>query len=67
MGGASHAPAFDLPPGARVVVAMSGTDRHAVQGAAEELEHGTRAFAERRMDRGIRKALAGRNVAEIGG
>jgi molecular chaperone HscA len=47
--------------------AMSGTDRHAIQGAAEELEHGTRAFAERRMDRGIRKALAGRNVAEIGG
>jgi molecular chaperone HscA len=47
--------------------AMSGTDRQAVQGAAEELEHGTRTFAERRMDRGIRKALAGRNVAEIGG
>jgi molecular chaperone HscA len=46
---------------------MSGKDRHAIQGAAEELEHGTRAFAERRMDRGIRKALAGRNVADIGG
>ncbi len=47
--------------------AMSGSDRHAIQGAAEELEHKTKIFAERRMDRGIRKALAGRNVAEIGG
>ncbi|MBI3506531.1 MAG: Fe-S protein assembly chaperone HscA [Proteobacteria bacterium] len=47
--------------------AMSGSDRHAIQGTAEELEHKTKAFAERRMDRGIRKALAGRNVAEIGG
>ncbi len=47
--------------------AMSGSDRHAIQGAAEELEHKTKVFAERRMDRGIRKALAGRNVAEIGG
>lgn len=47
--------------------AMAGGDRHAIQGAAEELEHRTKVFAERRMDRGIRKALAGRNVAEIGG
>ncbi|MBL8653638.1 MAG: hypothetical protein JNJ97_05535, partial [Alphaproteobacteria bacterium] len=47
--------------------AMSSTDRAAVQGAAEELEHRTKIFAERRMDRGIRKALAGRAVADIGG
>ena len=47
--------------------AMSGTDRAAIQGAAEELEHRTKIFAERRMDRGIRKALAGRAVADIGG
>ncbi|MBN9496466.1 MAG: Fe-S protein assembly chaperone HscA [Alphaproteobacteria bacterium] len=47
--------------------AMSATDRAAVQGAAEELEHRTKIFAERRMDRGIRKALAGRAVADIGG
>jgi molecular chaperone HscA len=47
--------------------AMSGSERHAIQGVAEELEHRTKVFAERRMDRGIRKALAGRNVAEIGG
>jgi len=47
--------------------AMSKSDRAAIQGAAEALEQGTKFFAERRMDRGIRKALAGRNVAEIGG
>jgi molecular chaperone HscA len=47
--------------------AMSQSDRATIQGAAEALEHGTKFFAERRMDRGIRKALAGRNVAEIGG
>jgi molecular chaperone HscA len=47
--------------------AMSSTDRAAIQGAAEELEHRTKIFAERRMDRGIRKALAGRAVADIGG
>lgn len=47
--------------------AMSKNDRAAIQGAAEALEQGTKFFAERRMDRGIRKALAGRNVAEIGG
>ncbi len=47
--------------------AMSSTDRAAVQGVAEELEHRTKIFAERRMDRGIRKALAGRAVADIGG
>ncbi|MCA3260981.1 MAG: Fe-S protein assembly chaperone HscA [Telmatospirillum sp.] len=47
--------------------AMSKSDRASIQGAAEALEQGTKFFAERRMDRGIRKALAGRNVAEIGG
>jgi len=47
--------------------AMSSTYRAAIQGAAEELEHRTKIFAERRMDRGIRKALAGRAVADIGG
>jgi molecular chaperone HscA len=47
--------------------AMSAPDRAAIQGAAEELEHRTKIFAERRMDRGIRKALAGRAVADIGG
>lgn len=46
--------------------AMSGTDRAAIQGAAEELEHRTKIFAERRMDRGIRHALSGRAVTDLG-
>jgi molecular chaperone HscA len=47
--------------------AIAGSERAAVQGTSEALEQRTKSFAERRMDRGIRKALAGRNVAEIGG
>ncbi len=47
--------------------AIAGDERAAVQGTSEALEQCTKSFAERRMDRGIRKALAGRNVAEIGG
>jgi molecular chaperone HscA len=46
--------------------AMSGVDRAAIQGAAEELEHRTKPFAEKRMDRGIRKALSGRAVSDLG-
>jgi molecular chaperone HscA len=46
--------------------AMSGADRAAIQGAAEELEHRTKTFAERRMDRGIRHALSGRAVSDLG-
>jgi molecular chaperone HscA len=37
-------------------------DRLAIRAAAEELERMTRPFAERRLDRGIRAALAGRHV-----
>jgi molecular chaperone HscA len=45
--------------------AISGSDRDAIGGAAEELEKITRPFAERRMDRGIRAALAGRHVDQL--
>jgi len=47
--------------------AVAASDRDAIQGASEALERATKPFAEKRMDRGIRKALAGRNVAQIGG
>ena len=47
--------------------AVAGSERDAIQGASEALERATKPFAEKRMDRGIRKALAGRNVAQIGG
>ena len=36
-----------------------GTDRDAINAAAEDLEAATKAFAEKRMDRGIRSALRG--------
>ena len=49
-----------------VVATCQGTDRGAIQEAAEALEQATKSFAERRMDRGIREALAGQDVDEIG-
>jgi len=51
---------------ARVDATIGGTDRDAIAAAADALEEGTRAFAERRMDRGIRAALAGKRVDQLG-
>jgi molecular chaperone HscA len=48
-----------------VEATLSGRDRDAVNQAAEALEHATRTFAERRMDRGIRAALAGQRVDQL--
>lgn len=42
--------------------AINGTDADAIHKAVEALSKGTEAFAERRMDRSIRAALAGRSV-----
>lgn len=48
---------------ARVVgSAINGTDADVIHKAVEALSKGTEAFAERRMDRSIRAALAGRSV-----
>ena len=41
------------------------TDHHAIDAAVEALAQGTEAFAAERMNRGIRAALAGRNVDQI--
>ena len=46
-------------------VVVYDTDARAVEAATEALAHGTEAFAAARMNRGIREALAGRNVNEI--
>jgi molecular chaperone HscA len=46
--------------------AIAGADRDSINAAAEELEKLSRPFAERRMDRGIRAALSGRDVREFG-
>ncbi len=45
--------------------AIAGEDREAIGARVEALEKVTRAFAERRMDRGIRAALRGRGVDEL--
>ena len=40
-------------------------DRHAIDAAVEALAKGTEAFAAARMNRGIRRALAGRRVEDV--
>ena len=45
--------------------AMAGEDRDAINGAAEALEARVKPFAERRMDRGIREALAGLSIQDL--
>jgi len=40
-------------------------DAHAIKAAIDALSHGTDAFAARRMDRGIRRALSGKRLDEI--
>ena len=50
---------------ANVEARAAAEDRDAIQAASAELETATRSFAERRMDRGIRKALAGVSIANL--
>lgn len=49
----------------RLETAIAGDDRDAINAAAEALEVLSKPFAERRMDRGIREALAGLSVGEL--
>ena len=49
----------------RLRAALGGTDRDLINGSAEALEAGTKTFAERRMDRGIRAALRGVAVEDV--
>jgi molecular chaperone HscA len=42
-----------------------GEDHHAIDSAVKALADGTEAFAARRMNRGIRTALAGRHIADV--
>jgi len=46
--------------------AMAGDDRQIINDLAEALDTASRPFAEKRMDRGIRRALAGQNVNSVG-
>jgi molecular chaperone HscA len=52
---------------AKTESAVAGEDRAAIESAVEQLEAVALPFAERRMDRGIRKALAGKTLAELDG
>ena len=45
--------------------AMQGDDRQVINDLAEALDTASRPFAEKRMDRGIRRALAGQNVNNV--
>ena len=44
---------------------MAGSDHRVVKAAIERANHATDAFAARRMDRSVKSALAGRNIATI--
>src|SRR6185436_13014648 len=52
---------------ARVETAVAGDDRDEINAAAEALETLSKPFAERRMDRGIREALAGVAISDLEG
>ena len=49
----------------KLETARQGSDHHAIDDAVEALAQSTEAFAAERMNRGIRKALAGRRVTEV--
>jgi molecular chaperone HscA len=51
----------------RLRVTIEGEERDEITAAAEALETLSKPFAERRMDRGIREALAGLSVADLEG
>jgi molecular chaperone HscA len=51
----------------QVKAACAGSDRDAVTASVESLETATKSFAEKRMDRGIRQALAGMSVDRLDG
>ncbi|CAN5749364.1 Fe-S protein assembly chaperone HscA [soil metagenome] len=50
---------------AHVEAVLAGDDRDSINAAAEALETLTKPFAERRMDKGIREALAGVAVTDL--
>jgi molecular chaperone HscA len=50
---------------ARLESLLSGMDHRAIKQAAEALNHATDEFAARRMDAGIKRALAGRQIGSL--
>jgi molecular chaperone HscA len=49
----------------RLQALAAGSDHRAIDDAVEALARGTEAFAAERMNRGIRQALAGRNIDQV--
>ncbi len=45
--------------------ALAAADHRAIKKAVDALNHGTEAFAARRMDEGVRRALAGRKIGSF--
>jgi len=45
--------------------ALAGIDHRALRAGIEALNRATETFAARRMDAGVRRALAGRNIAAL--
>jgi molecular chaperone HscA len=50
---------------ARAAEASAGGQHDAIHAAVEALARGTEAFAAARMNRGIRRALAGRSIEDV--
>ena len=44
---------------------IAGSNHRAIKAAIERLNHSTESFAARRMDRSVRQALAGKNIANV--
>jgi molecular chaperone HscA len=49
----------------QLLAATQGQDHHVIHSRIEDLDHASKAFAGRRMDRSITQALAGRNVSDV--
>jgi molecular chaperone HscA len=45
--------------------ALAGSDHRKIRALTETLDHASKPFAEKRMNRGIERALGGRDVGEI--
>jgi molecular chaperone HscA len=50
---------------AEVMQSVAGTDHRAIKQAVDALNRATASFAERRMDEGIRRALAGKKIGSL--
>jgi len=44
---------------------LGGSDHRAIKQAIDALNHATQDFAARRMDEGVRRALAGRRIGSL--